>query len=365
MDLKTKERILKAVESLNQKYGLHLDAKQVLRKISGKRPGKHCVGKSGKGSYISAEKKCAGHKTADGKLTESGKISARELASKVRKRKGMSDRNTQKEEPLKVVKKTRGEVLQASLEKKLAKYKDLESRHIADVRSANGQPLNDKRNGQATMNRWKKQRTAMANQDKEIAKTERAIEDEQWKVRGVAEANKGVPSSISRMVEDGGLTQWRKYPNRFFIPDVDKARIIWDPEKQELSHSYTRSITDKDQQVKFLETWKQLKKDLESELQKPKAEPALKVESKESKPDRTEWATSGDLKGFRIGNSQYMAIPLNGGKNSRLWNVVDLSDPKTPVFLKGQGRQVFMETAKEFLEQMATAEAEGRKEPKK
>jgi len=74
-----------------EKYGLaHLDAKKVLLKMGGRRPGKHCVGKAGgKGSYIAAEKNCAGHKGTDGKLTQAGKQSARELAARVRDRKGM------------------------------------------------------------------------------------------------------------------------------------------------------------------------------------------------------------------------------------------------------------------------------------
>ena len=77
-----------------EKYGLaHLDAKKVLLKMGGRRPGKHCVGKSGgKGSYISAEKQCAGHKGADGKLTQAGKQSERELAARVRDRKGMPEK---------------------------------------------------------------------------------------------------------------------------------------------------------------------------------------------------------------------------------------------------------------------------------
>lgn len=73
-----------------------LDARKVLPKKSGKRPGKFCKGKSGKGSYIAAEKKCADHETTtpDGKrkLSESGKRSAEELAKKVRERKGMKGR---------------------------------------------------------------------------------------------------------------------------------------------------------------------------------------------------------------------------------------------------------------------------------
>jgi hypothetical protein len=79
---------------------LHDDAKKVLTKISGKRPGKKC-----KGSYISADKKCGDHlaETASGKrkLSEAGKKSAMELAAKVRKRKGLGDKAaTKKDEPV-------------------------------------------------------------------------------------------------------------------------------------------------------------------------------------------------------------------------------------------------------------------------
>lgn len=261
--------ILQLVQATLDKYGLHLDAKQVLRKISGKRPGKHCVGKSGKRSYISAEKKCADHKNSEGKLTESGKISARELASKVRKRKGMSDRDVQKDEPLKVVKKTRGEVLQALLEKKQKRLSDKFDQHFGDVRSANGQPLNDKRNGRSTMNRWEKQNSGIRNQIEEIKKTERAIENENWKERRVQEANKDMPTSISKMVESGDLIQWRKYPNRFFVPGVDKARIVWDPKKEQIAHSHTGAVTDKEQWKKFANTYNQLRADLKAESRPP------------------------------------------------------------------------------------------------
>ncbi|MGC8715163.1 MAG: hypothetical protein ACP5RH_22495 [Leptodesmis sp.] len=64
----------------------YLDAKKVLPKIGGKRPGKKC-GKS----YIAADRKCKSHYSESGKLTEEGKASAQELAGKVRARKGLSD----------------------------------------------------------------------------------------------------------------------------------------------------------------------------------------------------------------------------------------------------------------------------------
>ena len=77
------------------KYGLsdRFDAKKVLLKMGGRHPGKRCVGKGGgKGSYIAAEKKCAAHKGADGKLTQAGKSSAGELAVRVRHMKGMPEK---------------------------------------------------------------------------------------------------------------------------------------------------------------------------------------------------------------------------------------------------------------------------------
>ena len=51
----------------------------------------------------------------------------------------------------------RMEVLQRSLEKKQTKFDRQLQKHVDDVRGANGQPLNDKRNGRATLNRWEKQ----------------------------------------------------------------------------------------------------------------------------------------------------------------------------------------------------------------
>ena len=49
------------------------------------------------------------------------------------------------------------ERLKKSLEKKREKFKDKIEAHFDDVRSANGQPLNDKRCGRSTISRWEKQ----------------------------------------------------------------------------------------------------------------------------------------------------------------------------------------------------------------
>jgi hypothetical protein len=81
---------LQAFYELKSEVREYFDAKKVIPKIGGKRPGKKCVGKSGKGSYIAADKKCKEHYSESGKLTEEGRASAQELAGKVRARKGMA-----------------------------------------------------------------------------------------------------------------------------------------------------------------------------------------------------------------------------------------------------------------------------------
>ena len=55
----------------------------------------------------------------------------------------------------------REQMLKNSLAKKEARRDEMIDRHFADVRVANGQPLNDKRCGPATMRRWEKQNNAI------------------------------------------------------------------------------------------------------------------------------------------------------------------------------------------------------------
>ena len=64
----------------------------------------------------------------------------------------------------------RMKILQQSLVKKQAAFDQRLQNHFDDVRSANGQPLNDKRNGQATLNRWERQNDGLRTADKEIEK---------------------------------------------------------------------------------------------------------------------------------------------------------------------------------------------------
>lgn len=153
---------------------------------------------------------------------------------------------------------SRLEILKASLEKKEAKFDSMLDAHIGDVKSANGQPLNDKRNGYSTMKRWDKQNNALLNQQKEIEKTKNAIEDEKSKQKHIANHKGTMPNEILQLIENGTLNQWSKYPYILFVEGVDKARIIWDAKKNQVSHKYSKSITDKEQWKKFAQVYNAL-----------------------------------------------------------------------------------------------------------
>ena len=141
------------------------------------------------------------------------------------------------------------EILEGSLVKKRSAFDQSIDAHFADVKRANGQPMNDKRNGHVTLNRWEKQSDALRNKQAGIEKTERAIEREQGKISETANALAGMPQQIVDLVEAGTLIQWRKHPNTFFVDGVDKARIQFKGGK--LYHRFTNSIKDKAQWAIF------------------------------------------------------------------------------------------------------------------
>lgn len=150
-------------------------------------------------------------------------------------------------------------ILENSLVKKEAILDDRFERHFTSVKQANGQPLNDKRNGQATLNQWDRQSEAIRNQKGNIAKTEQAIEKEKGKIANVEWAKGILPSEILEMIETGQLIQWRKHPCIFFVKGVDKARIIWDEEKKIVSNRYVRAVNDKEQLILFANAFYKLR----------------------------------------------------------------------------------------------------------
>lgn len=147
------------------------------------------------------------------------------------------------------------EILEQSFSKKEQKLNAKFDEHFATVKQANGQPLNDKRNGQSTLNKWDRQSDSIRTLQKSIEKTKRAIEIEEMKIAQVNHVNGFIPTEILKLVESGDLIQWRKHPHTFFVPGVDKARIVWDEKRKVVAHKFASSITLKEQRTKFVKIY--------------------------------------------------------------------------------------------------------------
>lgn len=157
---------------------------------------------------------------------------------------------------------SRLEILKVSLQRKQEKFDNKLSEHFADVKSANGQPLNDKRYGRATISRWEKQNNALLNLQKEIERTEKAIQEEVCKITFVERVKNELPKEIVELIDNGTIKQWSKYPHIFFVDGVAKARIIWEDKKKRVVHKFMSRIQDKEQYKKFTNVYNTLAKKL-------------------------------------------------------------------------------------------------------
>lgn len=144
-------------------------------------------------------------------------------------------------------------LLESSLAKKEEKLNQLISNHFETVKQANGQPLNDKRNGHKTLALWERQNDAIRKQEAEIEKTKAAIEREKDKIVNVE--NQEIPSYLKEFLDKGLITQWRKYPNRFFVVGGGRARIIYQDGK--LLYSHLDQVT-QDEKAKFVSVVKEI-----------------------------------------------------------------------------------------------------------
>ena len=154
-------------------------------------------------------------------------------------------------------------ILQDSLAKKKAKLEQRLAQHFADVRSANGQPLNDKRNGNATLNRWERQNQAIINLQKSIEKTKKAIELEEFRIWDVDRTKNVLPQIFHDMIANREIVQWRKHPTRFFIPGIEKTRIVYNPKNNSLSIAYKQyAMIDQNTWSKFAKIFNKIAKNL-------------------------------------------------------------------------------------------------------
>lgn len=139
------------------------------------------------------------------------------------------------------------EILENSLKKKQDAFDKALEAHMEDAKSANGQPLNDKRGGQATMNRWELQNNRLRKLQEGIEATKRAIENEKSKISYVVRTNNTLPQVLLDKVASGELEQWRKHPSFFFVKGIDKARLQYKDGK--LLASYYNHLDAKDRMV--------------------------------------------------------------------------------------------------------------------
>lgn len=149
------------------------------------------------------------------------------------------------------------EILKRSLSKKTEAFDLRMGAHFESVKSANGQPLNDKRNGGTTLAKWDRQNDSLRNLSKGIEKTKAAIEREESQIQRVESAAESFPDPIKREIASGHLVQWRKHPRTFFVAGVEKARIVLLDDGR-LAHRYVSSITDAEQRKTFARTYNQL-----------------------------------------------------------------------------------------------------------
>ena len=93
---------------------------------------------------------------------------------------------------------------------------------------------------------------------KEIEKTQTAIEREEGRIRCIDRNRSSMPEEIQKLINDGTLKQWDRYPHIMFVEGVDKARIIWDDRKKVVMHKFVSSITDTEQRRKFARVYNSL-----------------------------------------------------------------------------------------------------------
>lgn len=150
---------------------------------------------------------------------------------------------------------SRLDILKASLAKKQARFDERLQNHFDTVAQANGQPLNDKRNGRSTLNKWDKQSDALRTLQDSIQRTKEAIGREEAKIAMTSLVE--LPSYIQQAIDDGLITQWRKHPRFFFVVGVSGGRIVLDEETGIIAHRYLSKVP-KDEYAVFRDVFNKL-----------------------------------------------------------------------------------------------------------
>ncbi|NCX95785.1 MAG: hypothetical protein EBX41_05120 [Chitinophagia bacterium] len=183
------------------------------------------------------------------------------------------------------------EILKNSLIKKEERQQYLLSQFYGGWHGRQGQPIDlSRKSDRALLNRTDKYDNALRNISAEIQKTKDAIEREEGKLRQVELTNQILPASLLEFVNRGELIQWRKYPNTFFIPGIEKVRLIWKPKENKLFTRYGEYLQ-KSQKQEFVNLVQRILDAIDNE-QKTKegiGKPSLRLEF-ESNQELLEWS---------------------------------------------------------------------------
>lgn len=157
------------------------------------------------------------------------------------------------------------EILKASLIKKKALFNEKLQQHFDTVKKANGQPLNDKRNGRATLNKWERQSDALRSIESSIQRTKEAIEREKMKIALADSVS--IPDFMQQAIDDGLIIQWRKHPRFFFVSGVKHGSIVWDEEAGVIAHRYLSKVS-KEEYPKFRDVFNNLNKQCRENMER-------------------------------------------------------------------------------------------------
>lgn len=149
------------------------------------------------------------------------------------------------------------EILKASLAKKESLFNERLQQHFDTVKQANGQPLNDKHNGRATLDKWDRQSDGLRVLQGSIQKTKDAIEREEMKI-ALAESV-DIPDFMQQAIDEGLISQWRRHPRFFFVNGVKHGRIVLDENTGMIAHRYLSKVA-KDEYPIFRDVFNKLNK---------------------------------------------------------------------------------------------------------
>lgn len=74
-----------------------------------------------------------------------------------------------------------------------------------------------------------------------IQRTKNAIEREEMKIALAASVS--IPEFMQQAIDDGLITQWRKYPRFFFVNGVKHGRIVLDEKTGMIAHRYLNKVS--------------------------------------------------------------------------------------------------------------------------